>query len=58
MFFSNDGWQHWSVGVGPSGINADYIKVGTLDAGKIRIADSAYVYFSWDKDGIVAYRDP
>lgn len=29
-----------------------------LDAGKIRIADSAYVYFSWDKDGIVAYRDP
>lgn len=58
LFFSNDGGQHWSVGVGPSGINADYIKVGTLDAGKIRIADSAYVYFSWDKDGIVAYRDP
>lgn len=58
LFFSNDGGQHWSVGVGPSGINADYIKVGTLDAGKIRIADSAYVYFSWDKDGITAYRDP
>lgn len=58
LFFSNDGGQHWSVGVGPSGINADYIKVGTLDAGKIRIADSSYVYFSWDKDGIVAYRDP
>ena len=58
LFFSNDGGQHWSVGVGPSGINADYIKVGTLDAGKIRIADSAYIYFSWDKDGIVAYRDP
>ena len=58
LYFSNDGGQHWSVGVGPSGINADYIKVGTLDAGKIRIADSSYVYFSWDKDGIVAYRDP
>ena len=58
LFFSNDGGQHWSVGVGPSGINADYIKVGTLDAGKIRIADSAYIYFSWDKDGITAYRDP
>lgn len=58
LFFSNDGGQHWSVGVGPSGINADYIKVGTLDAGKIRIADSQYVYFAWDKDGIVAYRDP
>lgn len=58
LYFSNDGGQHWSVGVGPSGINADYIRVGTLDAGRIRIADSAYVYFSWDKEGIVAYRDP
>ena len=58
LFFSNDGGQHWSVGVGPSGINADYIRVGTLDAGKIRIADSSYIYFSWDKNGISAYRDP
>lgn len=58
LFFSNDGGEHWNVGVGPSGINADYIKVGTLDAGKIRIADSGYIYFSWDKDGIVALRDP
>jgi len=58
LYFSNDGGQHWSVGVGPKGINADYIKVGNLDAGKIRIADSSYVYFSWDKNGIVAYRDP
>ena len=58
LFFSNDGGQHWSVGVGPSGINADYIRVGQLDAGKIRIADGSYVYFAWDKDGIVAYRDP
>lgn len=58
LFFSNDGGAHWNVGVGPSGINADYIRVGTLDAGKIRIADSSYVYFAWDKDGICAYRDP
>lgn len=58
LYFSNDGGQHWSVGVGPSGINADYIKVGTLDASKIRIADNNYIYFAWDKDGIVAYRDP
>lgn len=58
LFFSNDGGQHWSVGVGPKGINADYIKVGNLDAGKIKIADSSYIYFSWDKNGIVAYRNP
>lgn len=58
LFFSNDGGQHWNVGVGPGGINADYIKVGTLDAGKIRIVDSSYVYFLWDKRGITAYRNP
>ena len=58
LFFSNNGGQSWNVGVGPNGINADYIKAGTLDAGKIRIVDSNYLYFSWDKNGIVAYRDP
>lgn len=58
LFFSNDGGEHWSVGVGPSGINADYIKVGTLDAGRVRIVDNDYLYFTWDKNGIVAYRDP
>lgn len=57
LFFSNDGGQHWSVGVGPNGINADYIRVGELDAGKIRIADKDYIYFAWDKNGITAYRD-
>lgn len=58
IFFSNDGGQHWSVGVGPGGINADYIKVGSLDASKIKIIDGGYIYFGWDKDGIISYRDP
>lgn len=58
LFFSNNGGQSWDVGVGPNGINADYIKAGTLDSSKVRIADSGYIYFSWDKDGIFAYRDP
>jgi hypothetical protein len=58
MSFSNNGGQSWSVGVGPSGINADFIKVGTLDAGKIRIVDNSYLYFLWDKNGITAFRDP
>lgn len=58
MFFSNNGGQSWTVGVGPSGINADYIKVGTLDAGKIKIVDNDYLYFLWDKDGILAFREP
>ena len=58
LYFSNDGGQHWSVGVGPKGINADYIKVGNLDATKIRIVDGNFIYFYWDREGIVAYRDP
>jgi hypothetical protein len=58
LFFSNDAGEHWNIGVGPSGINADYIKTGTLDAGKIRIVDGEYLYFLWDKSGITAYREP
>ena len=58
MEFSNNGGQTWNIGVGPGGINADYIKVGTLDAGKIRIVDNNYLYFLWDKNGISAFRDP
>lgn len=58
MEFSTNGGQTWDVGVGPGGINADYIKVGTLDAGKIRIVDNNYLYFLWDKNGISAFRDP
>lgn len=58
LFFSNDGGEHWNTGVGPGGINADYIKTGTLDAGRIRIVDNNYLYFLWDKTGISAYREP
>ena len=58
LFFSNNGGQSWNVGVGPNGINADYIKTGTLDASKIRIVDGQYIYFGWDKNGLTAYRDP
>jgi hypothetical protein len=56
--FSNDGGETWDTSVGPGGINADYIKAGTLDAGKVRIVDNDYVYFLWDKSGIYAYREP
>lgn len=58
LFFSNNGGQTWNVGVTPKGINADYIKVGSLDASKISIIDGEYLYFLWDKGGITAYRTP
>ena len=58
LFFSNNGGQSWNTSVGPQGINADLIRTGTLDASKIKIVDGDYLYFSWDKIGITAYRDP
>lgn len=58
LFFSNNGGQTWQTAITPSGINADYIKVGTLDASRIRIVDGNYIYFGWDRNGISAYKDP
>lgn len=58
LYFSTDGGTTWDVGVGPQGINADYIKFGQLDASKIQIVDGNYIYFLWDKNGINAYRNP
>ena len=58
LFFSKNGGQSWDIGVTPKGINADYIKVGALDASKVQIIDGEYLYFLWDKTGITAYRDP
>lgn len=58
LSFTKDGGQTWDIGVGPNGINADYIKFGQLDASKIQIVDGNYIYFLWDKSGLNAYRDP
>ncbi len=58
LYFSTDGGQTWDIGVGPKGLNADYIKFGQLDASKVQIVDGEYIYFLWDKNGLNAYRDP
>jgi len=58
LLFTKDNGQTWDIGVGPNGINADYIKFGQLDASKIQIVDGNYIYFLWDKDGLNAYRNP
>lgn len=58
LSFTKDNGQTYDIGVGPNGINADYIKFGQLDASKIQIVDGNYIYFLWDKDGINAYRNP
>lgn len=58
LYFSTDGGETWDQGVGPQGINADYIKFGQLDSSKIQIVDGEYIYFLWDKSGINAYRNP
>lgn len=56
--FTKDNGQSYDIGIGPSGINADYIKFGQLDASKVQIVDNNYIYFLWDKNGINAYRNP
>lgn len=58
LAFTRDNGQTYDIGVGPNGINADYIKFGQLDASKIQIVDGNYIYFLWDKDGLNAYRNP
>lgn len=58
LFFSNNGGQSWNTAITPDGINTDYLKAGTIDASKIRIVDGNYIYFSWDRSGIRAYKDP
>ena len=58
LAFTKDNGQTYDIGVGPNGINADYIKFGQLDASKIQIIDGNYIYFLWDKDGLNAYRSP
>ena len=35
VYFSKDGGETWDYGVGPSGINMDYVKFGSLDASKV-----------------------
>lgn len=55
LFFSTNGGTTWMQAVSPKGINMDYAKFGAIDVGKIRLVDNEYVYFLWDKNGIVAY---
>ena len=56
LFFSTNGGTTWMQAVSPKGINMDYAKFGAIDVGKIRLVDSEYVYFLWDKNGISAYK--
>ena len=58
LFFSNNGGVSWNTAITPNGINADYLKAGTIDTSKIRLVDGKYIYFMWDNNGIRAYRDP
>ena len=58
IFFSEDGGESWNNAIGPKGINAEYLKFGQIDVGRISLVDSDYLYFNWDKTGITAYKDP
>ena len=55
LFFSTNGGVTWPQAVSPKGLNMNYAKFGAIDVGKIKLVDSEYVYFLWDKNGIIAY---
>lgn len=55
LFFSTNGGTTWIQAVSPKGLNMNYAKFGAIDVGKIKLVDSEYVYFLWDKNGIIAY---
>ena len=55
LLVTTDGGKTWKTMLTPSGINADYINAGKIDASVINIVDGNAPSFSWDKNGINAY---
>lgn len=56
LFLSTDGGLSWKTGITGSGINANYINTGRLDASIVNIMNGQYPSFRWDAHGINAYQ--
>ena len=56
LFLSNDGGTTWSTGITGSGINANYITTGQLNAGVVNIMNGDFPSFRWDGNGLSAYQ--
>lgn len=52
---TEDGGEHWYLGITGSGISTKYLTSGFIATDKISIMDGAYPTFKWDKYGISAF---
>ena len=52
---TEDGGEHWYLGITGSGISTRYLTSGFITTDKISIMDGAYPTFKWDKYGISAF---
>ena len=52
---TEDGGQHWYLGITGSGISTKYLTSGIITTDKINIMDGAYPTFKWDKYGLTAF---
>lgn len=56
IYVSQDGGETWRTGITGSGINADVITTGQLNAGEINIMTGKVASHRWDDKGITAYK--
>lgn len=56
VFLSNDGGVSYNTGITGSGINANYITTGQLNASKVNIMSGSFSTFRWDALGLNAYQ--
>ena len=56
IFLSNDGGVSYNTGITGSGINANYITTGQLNASKVNIMSGSFSTFRWDALGLNAYQ--
>ena len=52
---TEDGGEHWYVGITGSGISTKYLTSGIITTDKINIMDGNYPTFKWDKYGLTAF---
>lgn len=52
---TEDGGQHWYLGITGSGISTKYLTSGIITTDKINIMDGNYPTFKWDKYGLTAF---
>ena len=56
MFLSDNGGEKWTTGITAKGINAKVITTGALNTGLVTIYNGNQKSFTWDSQGINAYK--